>query len=94
MSTIAIGLGVATAAFLVSLTWELGCIRMLDDMRLIRTFICQGRAGLVAYRRSKGGVNAMGKAFYKGLVICRYIMSYRHRSLTSIQWFRAAHDSP
>ncbi|KAI2850404.1 hypothetical protein CBS115988_6366 [Aspergillus niger] len=41
MSTIAIGLGVATAAFL-------------------------GRAGLVAYRRSKGGVNAMGKAFYKG----------------------------
>ncbi|KAJ5095675.1 mitochondrial import inner membrane translocase subunit TIM14 [Penicillium alfredii] len=25
-----------------------------------------GRAGLVAYRRSKGGVNAAGKAFYKG----------------------------
>ncbi|KAG9257283.1 Heat shock protein DnaJ [Emericellopsis cladophorae] len=25
-----------------------------------------GRAGLVAYRRSRGGVGAMGKAFYKG----------------------------
>ncbi|KAJ5735093.1 Mitochondrial import inner membrane translocase subunit tim14 [Penicillium malachiteum] len=25
-----------------------------------------GRAGLVAYRRSQGGVNAAGKAFYKG----------------------------
>lgn len=26
----------------------------------------QGRAGLVAWRRSRGGVGAMGKAFYKG----------------------------
>ncbi|KAJ5550928.1 hypothetical protein N7535_001134 [Penicillium sp. DV-2018c] len=25
-----------------------------------------GRAGLVAYRRSQGGLNAAGKAFYKG----------------------------
>ncbi|KAI1126673.1 hypothetical protein F5Y10DRAFT_266876 [Nemania abortiva] len=25
-----------------------------------------GRAGLVAWRRSRGGVGAMGKAFYKG----------------------------
>ncbi|KAI1939932.1 mitochondrial import inner membrane translocase subunit TIM14 [Ophidiomyces ophidiicola] len=25
-----------------------------------------GRAGLVAFRRYRGGVNAMGKAFYKG----------------------------
>ncbi|KAI1822321.1 mitochondrial chaperone [Xylaria intraflava] len=25
-----------------------------------------GRAGLVAFRRSRGGVGAMGKAFYKG----------------------------
>ncbi|KAJ5094568.1 mitochondrial import inner membrane translocase subunit TIM14 [Penicillium angulare] len=40
-STLAVGLGVATAAFL-------------------------GRAGLVAYRRSQGAVNAAGKAFYKG----------------------------
>lgn len=30
------------------------------------TFICQGRAGFVALRRSRGGVGAMGKAFYKG----------------------------
>ncbi|KAL1848480.1 mitochondrial import inner membrane translocase subunit TIM14 [Paecilomyces lecythidis] len=40
-STLAVGLGVATAAFL-------------------------GRAGLVAFRRYRGGVNAAGKAFYKG----------------------------
>ena len=26
----------------------------------------QGRAGLVALRRSRGGVGPMGKAFYKG----------------------------
>ena len=25
-----------------------------------------GRAGLVAWRRSRGGVGALGKAFYKG----------------------------
>ncbi|KAL8331258.1 hypothetical protein RB593_001954 [Gaeumannomyces tritici] len=25
-----------------------------------------GRAGLVAFRRSRGGVGALGKAFYKG----------------------------
>ncbi|KAK3900110.1 putative mitochondrial DnaJ chaperone [Staphylotrichum tortipilum] len=41
MSAIAIGAGVAVAAFL-------------------------GRAGLVAWRRSRGGVGALGKAFYKG----------------------------
>ncbi|KAK6219079.1 hypothetical protein LQW54_002581 [Pestalotiopsis sp. IQ-011] len=40
-STLAIGAGVAVAAFL-------------------------GRAGVVAWRRSRGGVSAMGKAFYKG----------------------------
>ncbi|OJD23842.1 mitochondrial import inner membrane translocase subunit tim14 [Blastomyces percursus] len=40
-SVLAVGVGVATAAFL-------------------------GRAGLVAYRRSRGTVNSMGKAFYKG----------------------------
>ncbi|KAI0603073.1 mitochondrial chaperone [Biscogniauxia sp. FL1348] len=40
-SAIAIGTGVAVAAFL-------------------------GRAGLVAWRRSRGGVGALGKAFYKG----------------------------
>jgi DnaJ homolog subfamily C member 19 len=26
----------------------------------------QGRAGLVAWRRYRGGTNALGKAFYKG----------------------------
>ncbi|KAE8350794.1 putative mitochondrial DnaJ chaperone [Aspergillus coremiiformis] len=40
-STFALGLGVATAAFL-------------------------GRAGVLAFRRYKGGMNVMGKAFYKG----------------------------
>ncbi|PGH08417.1 mitochondrial import inner membrane translocase subunit tim14 [Blastomyces parvus] len=40
-TVLAVGFGVATAAFL-------------------------GRAGLVAYRRSRGTVNNMGKAFYKG----------------------------
>ncbi|KAI0844977.1 hypothetical protein F5Y00DRAFT_247601 [Daldinia vernicosa] len=40
-SALAIGTGVAAAAFL-------------------------GRAGLVAWRRSRGGVGALGKAFYKG----------------------------
>lgn len=29
-------------------------------------FLLQGRAGLVAFRRSRGGVGALGKAFYKG----------------------------
>ncbi|PWY91059.1 mitochondrial import inner membrane translocase subunit tim14 [Aspergillus heteromorphus CBS 117.55] len=32
----------------------------------IATAAFLGRAGLVAYRRSQGGVNAVGKAFYKG----------------------------
>jgi DnaJ homolog subfamily C member 19 len=32
----------------------------------VSTFLLQGRAGLVAWRRSRGGVGAMGKAFYKG----------------------------
>lgn len=26
----------------------------------------KGRAGLVAFRRSRGGVGSLGKAFYKG----------------------------
>lgn len=40
-SVLAVGAGVAVAAFL-------------------------GRAGVVAWRRSRGGVGALGKAFYKG----------------------------
>ncbi|KAK8088027.1 hypothetical protein PG997_002988 [Apiospora hydei] len=38
-----------------------------------------GRAGLVAWRRSRGGVGAMGKAFYKGGFESR--MSKREASL-------------
>ena len=35
----------------------------------VLTILClQGRAGLIAYRRSQGGLNAAGKAFYKGFV--------------------------
>lgn len=33
---------------------------------LVTNSFLQGRAGLVAWRRSRGGVGAMGKAFYKG----------------------------
>lgn len=60
-STLAVGLGVATAAFLVSSFPHL-CDSKTD------CFPSQGRAGLVAYRRSQGGVNAAGKAFFKGFV--------------------------
>jgi hypothetical protein len=35
---------------------------------MIELTCLQGRAGLVAYRRSAGGINAAGKAFYKGFV--------------------------
>jgi hypothetical protein len=34
--------------------------------RLTLSFLLQGRAGLVAWRRSRGGVGALGNAFYKG----------------------------
>ncbi|KAK0382548.1 DnaJ domain-containing protein [Colletotrichum limetticola] len=51
-SVLAIGGGAAVAAF-------------LEGPRLTKVLL-QGRAGLVAWRRSRGGVGAMGKAFYKG----------------------------
>lgn len=38
---------------------------MLCDNKLT-AIAGQGRAGLVAWRRSRGGVGALGKAFYKG----------------------------
>jgi DnaJ homolog subfamily C member 19 len=57
-SALAIGTGVAVAAFLVS--YSSFASHKLDTDR------SQGRAGLVAWRRSRGGVGAMGKAFYKG----------------------------
>lgn len=58
-SVFAVGLGVATAAFLVS------TLPITLSQRQLTRF-SQGRAGLVAYRRSRGGLNAAGKAFYKG----------------------------
>lgn len=60
-STLAVGFGIATAAFLVSPISEI-------PTRTKLTVFSQGRAGLVAYRRSQGGVNAAGKAFFKGFV--------------------------
>jgi DnaJ homolog subfamily C member 19 len=57
-SVLAIGVGVAAAAFLVSP--RLLAIKGIPN-------ISQGRAGLVALRRSRGeAVGALGKAFYKG----------------------------
>lgn len=35
-------------------------------IRKLTLALHQGRAGLVALRRSRGGIGAMGKAFYKG----------------------------
>jgi DnaJ family protein C protein 19 len=57
-SVLAIGVGVAAAAFLVRHDFQL-------SPNIIN--ISQGRAGLVALRRSRGeAVGALGKAFYKG----------------------------
>lgn len=64
-SALVIGTGVAVAAFLVRTA-------LLVKPRHVVPGISnharknQGRAGLVAWRRSRGGVGAMGKAFYKG----------------------------
>ncbi|RCI14711.1 hypothetical protein L249_6455 [Ophiocordyceps polyrhachis-furcata BCC 54312] len=56
-----------------------------------------GRAGLVAWRRSRGGVGAMGKAFYKGgfepkmtTKEASLILSLNERSLTK-EKVRKAH---
>lgn len=57
----------------------------------------QGRAGLVAFRRHRLGVNSAGKAFYKG-----YVVSLRpslgrsawDQNLTIVQWLRTEDDSP
>jgi hypothetical protein len=58
-SILAIGVGVATAAFLVRLPSRIFCTTPLT--------LFQGRAGLMALRRSRGeAVGALGKAFYKG----------------------------
>lgn len=41
-------------------------LRMVNSEPRANRHLFQGRAGLVAFRRSRGGVGAMGKAFYKG----------------------------
>lgn len=62
MSVLAIGAGAAVAAFLVC-----PCAILRPPSRIMSAnLLLQGRAGLVAWRRSRGGVGAMGKAFYKG----------------------------
>ena len=61
-TVIGVGVGVAAAAFLVSSSASLGSeINTQKD--------AQGRAGLVALRKYRGGATAagvLGKAFYKG----------------------------
>src|SRR5277367_2002280 len=62
-TVVAIGVGVAAAAFLVCNS-ELGHI-FKSHQRLIKHI--KGRAGLLAMRRYKGGAaGALGKAYYKG----------------------------
>lgn len=58
-TALALGFGVAAAAFFVRITSCSGVQASSDS-----TF--QGRAGLVALRRYRGGTSALGKAFYKG----------------------------
>ncbi|KAK4092587.1 hypothetical protein Purlil1_3208 [Purpureocillium lilacinum] len=66
-SVFAWGAGAAAAAFLLC---ELSVLRTKTLRTRDNTRECdaraRGRAGLVAWRRSRGGVGAMGKAFYKG----------------------------
>lgn len=64
----AIGAGAAVAAFLVRQpppTTQHSVQKQGGQKRTCLTPL-QGRAGLVAWRRSRGGVGAMGKAFYNG----------------------------
>ncbi|EPQ65520.1 Bgt-2499 [Blumeria graminis f. sp. tritici] len=60
MASLAVlGVGVATAAFLV------GAKNFLSNCIISQNF--KGRAGLLAFRRSRGeAVGAFGKAYYKG----------------------------
>lgn len=69
MSVIAISVGVAAAAFFVSLSLPHGIfafISILVTFNVLTSLIYQGRAGLVALRRHRGGVGSTGRAFYKG----------------------------
>jgi hypothetical protein len=84
-STLAIGAGIAVAAFLVrqvfsklrGMTWRIRSpssyfrhrmLHMLSVTGFLDTDIIflQGRAGLVALRRSRGAGSTFGRAFYKG----------------------------
>ena len=61
-TVLAVGVGVAAAAFLVR-CYKLYAITAAELTRL------QGRAGLVAMRKYRGGIagaTALGKAYYKG----------------------------
>ena len=61
-TVIGVGVGVAAAAFLVSSSAPL-------DSEVTNQKDAQGRAGLVALRKYRGGATAagvLGKAFYKG----------------------------
>ena len=62
-TALAVGVGVAAAAFLVNINQQ----PHKKNMKLTR--LCKGRAGLVAMRKYRGGaagVSALGKAYYKG----------------------------
>jgi len=61
-STIAIGLGIAAAAFLVSIKPPSSPPFKNPSNKPSS----QGRAGLVALRRYRGGVSSLGRAYYKG----------------------------
>lgn len=56
-----IGVSVAAAAFFVRSSHD---FPVRSNILLLTS--PQGRAGLVALRRYKGGTNALGRAFYKG----------------------------
>lgn len=61
-TALAIGVGVATAAFLASILLAKYISQLIHDST-------QGRAGLVAFRKYRGGAAgaaALGKSYYKG----------------------------
>ena len=60
-TALAVGVGVAAAAFFVSLSLYQKLICAQDDTNKM-----QGRAGLVALRRYRGTTGALGRAYYKG----------------------------
>ncbi|KAF7193378.1 Mitochondrial import inner membrane translocase subunit tim14 [Pseudocercospora fuligena] len=67
-TVLAVGVGVAAAAFFVCLPLPL-LLPFREHLQApysIAKLVLQGRAGLVALRRSRGGISATGKAYYKG----------------------------